>query len=308
MMPRLGGDLVGALKAAADGDLGDVRLEWRRESCVAVVLASAGYPGRYATGHPIRGLTAAEELEGVAVFQAGTRLDGDSTVTHGGRVLAVSALGPDLLRGDALPPGYRPRGRAGAGGRMSARRATRAKPASGRATADSTSPRVGIVMGSDSDGDVMFEAARALEEFGVPYEAQVLSAHRSPARAHRYARDARRRGLQVIIAGAGGAAHLAGVMAAGTTLPVLAVPLAATPLAGFDALLASVQMPGGIPVGTLAVGKMGSKNAGLLAVQILALQDPSLAQALERYRADMEKSVTAKSRRLRARMDVLRKG
>jgi phosphoribosylaminoimidazole carboxylase PurE protein len=154
---------------------------------------------------------------------------------------------------------------------------------------------------------VMFEAARALEEFGVPYEAQVLSAHRSPARAHRYARGARRRGLQVIIAGAGGAAHLAGVMAAGTTLPVLAVPLAATPLAGFDALLASVQMPGGIPVGTLAVGKMGSKNAGLLAVQILALQDPSLAQALERYRADMEKSVTAKSRRLRARMDVLRK-
>jgi len=96
MMPRLGGDLVGALKAAADGDLGDVRLEWRRESCVAVVVASAGYPGRYATGHPIRGLAAAEELEGVAVFQAGTRLDGDSTVTHGGRVLAVSALGPDL--------------------------------------------------------------------------------------------------------------------------------------------------------------------------------------------------------------------
>ena len=157
-------------------------------------------------------------------------------------------------------------------------------------------------MGSDSDADVMLESVRALEEFGVPFECQVLSAHRSPGRAHRYARGARRRGLRVIIAGAGGAAHLAGAMAAGTTLPVLAVPLAATPLAGLDALLASVQMPGGIPVGTLAVGKMGARNAGLLAVQILALEDRALARALERFRSDMERSVTAKSRRLQKRL------
>ncbi len=167
-------------------------------------------------------------------------------------------------------------------------------------------PRVGIVMGSDSDAEVMFEAVRALEEFAVPYEIQVLSAHRSPARAQRYARGARRRGLRVIVAGAGGAAHLAGAMAAGTTIPVLAVPLASTPLGGLDALLASVQMPGGVPVGTLAVGKMGARNAGLLAVEILALSDRDLAGALERFRRAMEQSVVQKTRRLRARVRELR--
>ncbi|MGD8377176.1 MAG: 5-(carboxyamino)imidazole ribonucleotide mutase [Acidobacteriota bacterium] len=165
-----------------------------------------------------------------------------------------------------------------------------------------TDALVGIVMGSDSDADVMLEAGKALTEFGIPYEMDVVSAHRSPGRAHRYATEARGRGLRVIIAGAGGAAHLAGVMAASTTLPVLAVPLAATPLAGLDALLASVQMPGGIPVGTLAVGAAGAKNAGLLAAQILSLQDPALARRLELYRAGLEESVERKSRALRERM------
>ena len=163
-------------------------------------------------------------------------------------------------------------------------------------------PRVGIVMGSDSDADVMMETAQVLDEFGVAYEMEVISAHRSPKRANRFAERARGRGLRVIIAGAGGAAHLAGVMAASTTLPVLAVPLAATPLAGLDALLASVQMPAGVPVGTLAVGKMGAKNAGLLAVQILALEDSSLEKRLERYRAALEESVERKSRALQDRL------
>jgi len=168
-------------------------------------------------------------------------------------------------------------------------------------------PQVGIVMGSDSDAEVMFEAARALEEFGVPFEMEVCSAHRTPQRAHRYSRDARARGLKVIIAGAGGAAHLAGVMAAGTTLPVIAVPLAATPLGGLDALLASVQMPAGVPVGTVAIGKMGARNAGLLAVQILAVHDAALAAALARARESMVASVAAKNRRLQARLPELRK-
>ena len=166
----------------------------------------------------------------------------------------------------------------------------------------SKNPRVGIVMGSDSDGEVMLEAAKILDEFGVPFEVQVVSAHRTPARAHRYARDARGRGLEVIIAGAGGAAHLAGVMAAGTTLPVLAVPLAVTPLAGWDALLATVQMPAGVPVGTLAVGTPGARNAALLAVQILSLGDPGLAQELEESRKRMETSVSKKSRRLQEQL------
>ena len=168
------------------------------------------------------------------------------------------------------------------------------------------SPHVGIIMGSDSDADVMLEAAKVLQQFGVPFEVQVVSAHRTPARAQRYARDARKRGLKVIIAGAGGAAHLAGAMAAGTTLPVLAVPVAATPLGGLDALLASVQMPPGIPVGTLAIGKMGSKNAGLLAVQILAVTDKRLAAGMDAYRADMEKTVNAKSRKLQTRVREIR--
>jgi phosphoribosylaminoimidazole carboxylase PurE protein len=171
-----------------------------------------------------------------------------------------------------------------------------------------TNPKVGIVMGSESDGDVMLEAARALDEFEVPYEVQVLSAHRTPARAHQYSQEARDRGLQVLIAGAGAAAHLAGVMAAGTTLPVLAVPLAATPLAGFDALLASVQMPAGVPVATLAVGKAGARNAGLLAVEILALSDPALARELQASRSRMAEAVSKKSQRLQERLDELRRG
>jgi len=167
--------------------------------------------------------------------------------------------------------------------------------------------KIGIVMGSDSDAPVMLEAVRALDEFGVPCEVKVLSAHRTPQQSHEYSLTARDRGLKVIIAGAGGAAHLAGVMAAGTTLPVLAVPLAATPLAGFDSLLASVQMPAGVPVATLAVGKAGARNAGLLAVQILALSDPGLTEALQQSRGFMQESVAKKSELLQQRLQELRK-
>jgi phosphoribosylaminoimidazole carboxylase PurE protein len=167
-------------------------------------------------------------------------------------------------------------------------------------------PKVGIVMGSDSDAEVMLEAVRALDEFGVPCEVQVLSAHRTPQQAHEYSRSARDRGLQLLIAGAGGAAHLAGVMAAGTTLPVLAVPLAATSLAGLDSLLASVQMPAGVPVATLAVGKAGARNAGLLAVQILALSDPGLTEALQQSRVHMQEGVAKKSERLQQRLEAMR--
>jgi phosphoribosylaminoimidazole carboxylase PurE protein len=143
-------------------------------------------------------------------------------------------------------------------------------------------PRVGIVMGSESDRVIMEEAARVLEEFGVPSELVVRSAHRTPDAARSWARGARARGLEVIIAGAGGAAHLAGAMAAHSTLPVLGVPLASSPLAGFDALLATVQMPPGVPVGTLGVGAWGARNAAHLALRILALRDPALARRLQR--------------------------
>ncbi len=151
--------------------------------------------------------------------------------------------------------------------------------------------KVGIVMGSDSDLPVMKEACAVLDQFGVPYEITVASAHRSPERAAAWARGAAGRGLDAIIAGAGGAAHLAGVMAAHTTLPVIAVPLASSPLAGFDALLSSVQMPPGVPVATVSVGPWGARNAALLAVQIIARREPQLRPLLEKHKETMAEDI-----------------
>jgi len=154
-------------------------------------------------------------------------------------------------------------------------------------------PLVGIVMGSASDWETMRNVCEVLDQFGIPYEKRVLSAHRTPKQAGEWAESARSRGLQVIIAGAGGAAHLAGVMAAATTLPVLGVPMESASLKGLDSLLSTVQMPGGIPVGTLAIGKPGASNAGLLAVAILALSRPELAEKLEQYRQKQTEKVLA---------------
>jgi len=153
---------------------------------------------------------------------------------------------------------------------------------------------VGIVLGSDSDRQVMEEAQRVLTEFGVESELVVRSAHRTPEAAAEWARTARARGLKVIIAAAGGAAHLAGAMAAHSRLPVLGVPLASSPLVGFDALLSTVQMPPGIPVGTLGVGAWGARNAAFLALRILALGDPALAKQLEEHTERMARAVLAK--------------
>jgi len=145
-------------------------------------------------------------------------------------------------------------------------------------------PRVGILIGSESDREVMTEAARVLTQFGVPHEMKVLSAHRAPGEVHAYARDAAGRGIKVLICGAGMAAHLAGAVAAATTLPVLGVPLGGGLMDGLDALLSTVQMPSGVPVGTLAVGRAGARNAAVLAVQILALADSGLARKLAEHK------------------------
>ena len=146
-------------------------------------------------------------------------------------------------------------------------------------------PLVGIVMGSKSDYEVLLPAIEILRALDIPHEARVLSAHRTPDQLSEYVETARERGLRVLIAGAGGAAHLAGVMAAKTLLPVLGVPIAATPLNGLDSLLSIVQMPKGIPVGTLAIGKPGAGNAALLAAAILALNDAALYERLAAWRA-----------------------
>src|SRR3954452_21770874 len=150
---------------------------------------------------------------------------------------------------------------------------------------EGSAPLVGIIMGSRSDWETMRYAAETLEALGVPHETRVVSAHRTPGRLYDYAREARGRGLKVIIAGAGAAAHLPGMAAAMTPLPVLGVPVESHALKGMDSLLSIVQMPGGVPVGTLAIGKAGAINAGLLAAAILALSDPALAGRLDTWRA-----------------------
>ena len=154
-------------------------------------------------------------------------------------------------------------------------------------------------MGSDSDLEIMRETGKALDEFGIVYEMDVTSAHRSPARTSEYASKAAGRGIRVIIAGAGGAAHLAGVIAAHTSLPVIGVPIPSTSLQGLDSLLAIVQMPAGIPVATVAIGKPGATNAGILAAQIIAGSNAELAKKLASYKEKLARGVEEKSRKLK---------
>ncbi|TWT03937.1 5-(carboxyamino)imidazole ribonucleotide mutase [Reyranella sp. CPCC 100927] len=160
-----------------------------------------------------------------------------------------------------------------------------------RKTRTATRPLVGVIMGSQSDWSTMRHAADVLTALGVPFEARIVSAHRTPRRMMDYASAAKDRGLQVIIAGAGGAAHLPGMTASMTTLPVLGVPVESAALKGMDSLMSIVQMPGGIPVGTLAIGKAGATNAGLLAASIVGLSDPTIMAAVEAWRARQTNAV-----------------
>ena len=161
-------------------------------------------------------------------------------------------------------------------------------------------PLVSILMGSDSDLSVMEEASKVLEKFGIGHEVVVSSAHRSPERTRKYVVGASKRGIKILIAGAGGAAHLAGVVAAETTLPVIGVPIGSSALNGLDALLSTAQMPGGVSVAGMAIGKAGAKNAGILAIQILALNDKNLHKKLLQFKKDQAKAVEQKSRKLKS--------
>lgn len=161
-------------------------------------------------------------------------------------------------------------------------------------------PQVGLIMGSDSDWDTVAPAAEVLAEFGIPFEVGVVSAHRTPEKMLDYAKTAHERGIKAIIACAGGAAHLPGMVAAATPLPVIGVPRALKDLDGLDSLLSIVQMPGGVPVATVSIG--GAKNAGLLAVRILGAGDPSLVQKMADYQATMAKEVEAKDEALKKRL------
>jgi len=168
----------------------------------------------------------------------------------------------------------------------------------------SEKPLIGIIMGSDTDLPVMAEAAQTLKKFDIPYEIDITSAHRSPGRTSEYARTAVERGLRVIIVGAGGAAHLAGVIAAETILPVVGVPMATTSLAGLDALLATVQMPGGVPVACTAIGKPGAINAAIFAAQIIATSDAGMARKLVEYKEQLARAVAEKSEKLKREFEL----
>ena len=161
-------------------------------------------------------------------------------------------------------------------------------------------PVVGILMGSDSDLSIMQESGAMLREFGIEYEMTIASAHRTPKKVLEYSQSAERRGLKVIIAGAGWAAHLAGVIASQTTLPVIGVPIDSSALKGIDALLSTVQMPGGVPVATMSLGKAGAKNAGIFAAQIIATADVKVANRLKVYKVEMERDIEEKSKKLTA--------
>ncbi|MGH7888842.1 MAG: 5-(carboxyamino)imidazole ribonucleotide mutase [Candidatus Binatia bacterium] len=161
-------------------------------------------------------------------------------------------------------------------------------------------PKVGILMGSESDLEVMREAEKRLDSFGVAYETHIMSAHRTPGRAAQYAATAERRGLDAIICGAGAAAHLAGAIAANTTLPVIGIPIDSSSLKGLDALLATVQMPAGIPVATMAIGKAGAANAGIFAAEIVGRKDARVAAKLIQFKKAMAAGVEARDRKLQS--------
>jgi phosphoribosylamine---glycine ligase len=293
LLMRLQSDIIDVMEAVVDGNLERISLDIDPRPTVCVVMASEGYPEKYATGKPITGLTKAAKMDDVVVFHAGTAMKNRRVVTAGGRVLGVTAIGSDI--GVAIRKAYEAVEvihwpgcyfRRDIGHRALSRMVRREKP------------EVAILMGSDSDLPVMQAAADFLQSNGIGYEMRILSAHRTPDQTAEYARTAAERGIKIIIAGAGMSAHLAGVIAAHTLLPVIGVPLDASSLNGLDSLLSTVQMPPGIPVATMGIGKAGAKNAAILAARILAIGNPEIASALGHFRQEMAARAIEKNREL----------
>jgi phosphoribosylamine--glycine ligase len=301
LLMRLRNDLVDVVEAVLEGRLHEITLDIDPRPTVCVVMASGGYPGPYEKGKVITGLAKAAKQESVVVFHAGTALHKGKTVTAGGRVLGVTALGNDLE--EAINRAYEAVSMIKWPGCFYRRDigAKAAKHTKAVIQEDPSKALVGIVMGSDSDLPAMQAAADFLQSMDIPYEISITSAHRTPDAASDYAQKAESRGLQIIIAGAGMSAHLAGVLAAHTNIPVIGVPLDASPLNGLDALLSTVQMPPGVPVATMGIGKSGAKNAAVLAARILALNDKKLAMKLLAFKKDMAKQVEDKNKKLQSR-------
>ena len=276
LMMRIKSDLAALINDALAGNLAGKTLEIDERAAVCVVMASGGYPGKYEKGKVIHGLEEAEKIPGVKVFHAGTARRDGQYVTNGGRVLGVTALGSDIP--EAIDLAYEAVEKIHWEG-VHYRRDIGAK------ALKRLPPEVIALTGSKSDLPVMEKAEEIFREFRIPYRLLVASAHRTPEKVRTLAREAVEKGVKVIIAGAGLAAHLAGAVASETTLPVIGVPIAAGTLGGLDALLSTVQMPPGVPVATVAIN--GAKNAAILAAEILALSNPRLQKKLRRFREEM---------------------
>ncbi len=326
LLMRLKSDLVDVLEAIIDERLDEVEPEWDSRATVCVVMSASGYPSSYGKGYTIDGLDEAAALEDVVVFHAGTAEKEGRIVTAGGRVLGVTAIGDGVAQ--AIERAYLAAALISWDGvyyrrDIGQKALDRSKgfilqekgflmhdPSAMPTVRGESSlttkrqPLVGIVMGSDSDVNVMSGAVEMLEKFGLPYEMTVASAHRSPARAVYYGQSARDRGLKVIIAGAGWAAHLAGILAAHTPLPVIGVPIDSSPLSGMDALLSTVQMPAGIPVATVSLGKAGARNAAILAAQIVALSDETLSRKLMEFKDELAKGVEEKAAKIERQFKI----
>ncbi len=294
LLMRLKSDIIDIFDSVIDQTLDRVDIKIDPRPTVCIVMTAGGYPGLYEKGKTIKGLTKTTECRGVEVFHAGTAKKHGRTVTNGGRVLGVTAIGKDLQ--EAISRAY---------GAVELIRWTNCffrrdigAKALNRGTVVARKPVVGIVIGSDSDLPVMRNTEDFLKSMGICCELTVASAHRTPEKVAEYAKTARQRGLKLIIAGAGMAAHLAGVIASQTDLPVIGVPLDASSLKGIDALLATVQMPPGVPVATMGIGKAGAKNAGVLALRILALMDQELASRLITFREEMVREIEEKAKKV----------
>ncbi len=293
LLMRLKSDLVEIVEAALEERLDQVKPVWEDRASACVVMAAGGYPGAYEKGMIITGLDEAEQT-GAKVFHAGTAIEGGQTVTAGGRVLGVCALGRGIE--EAVAAAYRGVDKISWEGAY--HRTDIGRKALSR-------PQVGIVMGSDSDWPTMKLCAEKLKALGINFEVRVMSAHRTPEEAGRYAREAASRGIRVLIAAAGGAAHLAGALAGHSTLPIIGIPLTATALNGMDALLATVQMPPGVPVATVGLDKWGAVNAAVLAAQIIALLNPVVAEKMAAEKEQMKVKVAKGNQKVAAQVENL---
>lgn len=288
ILMRLENDLVPLMEACCDGTLHKHSIKISPKAAMCVVMAAGGYPASYDKGMEIKGLDEAAKVKDTIVFHAGTALKDGKVVTAGGRVLGVTALGDDVKQ--AIDRAYE------ACGKITFENQFQRSDIGAKALKRlSIPPKVGVIMGSDSDFPVMEKALGILKKFDIPYYVTVSSAHRTPDRAAKLATEAKESGIKVLICGAGHAAHLAGVIAAHTTLPVLGVPIDSSALQGMDSLLATVQMPPGIPVSTMAIGKSGAYNAGIFAAQILGVSDPDIAEKLAAFKKEMADKVNKKA-------------